>query len=329
MTAERVGEPGPPRDGRWADDLRDGRAAIAAAGDALAGALEAGAFPVLLAADCTIAMATLPVLVAREPDVRLVWLDAHGDFNTPDTTASGFLGGMCLAAACGRWDAGFPGAFDPARVLLGDARDLDPDERDELARAGVALTAPDAMADAVRGERIFLHVDLDVLDPSEMAFSFPAAHGLSLEALRGVLGDARGVGGDRRRRDHVDRARGGRAAGRGARAGDRLAVDDLALPRAGRLRVQAPVVVGDRVGVVGRARRDDAGDRDRGHVEAGRAVLRREQLRERAHARLAEREARHVGHRLGHAAGEEDRAAAGVGHPRAEVGHRRDGAARR
>ena len=45
------------------------------------------------------------------------------------------------------------------------------------------------MAAAVRGERVFLHVDLDVLDPSEMPFSFPAAHGLSLGALRTVLAE--------------------------------------------------------------------------------------------------------------------------------------------
>ena len=49
-----------------------------------------------------------------DPDVRIVWLDAHGDFNTPETSASGYLGGMCLAAACGRWDAGSATAFDPA-----------------------------------------------------------------------------------------------------------------------------------------------------------------------------------------------------------------------
>ena len=39
----------------------------------------------------------------------MLWLDAHGDFNTPTTTTSGFLGGMCLAGVCGEWDPGLPG----------------------------------------------------------------------------------------------------------------------------------------------------------------------------------------------------------------------------
>ena len=51
-------------------------------------------------------MTTLPTVLRHVPEARVVWLDAHGDFNTPATTPSGFLGGMCLAAACGRWDAG-------------------------------------------------------------------------------------------------------------------------------------------------------------------------------------------------------------------------------
>jgi len=187
VPAELIGEPGAAHDGRWADDLRDGRAAIAAAGTAFEAALDAGELPVLLASDCTIAIATLPLLARRDPSARVVWLDAHGDFNTPDTTASGFLGGMCLSAACGRWDAGFDGAFDPERVVLSDGRDLEHGERLELERAGVAIVPPAGVAAAVRGERVLLHLDLDVLDPSEMPFSFPAAHGLSLDALRGVL----------------------------------------------------------------------------------------------------------------------------------------------
>ena len=189
VAAELVGEAGAPREGRWADDLRDAGPAVAAAGAALAAALDAGELPVLLASDCTIALATLPLLARRDPAARVVWFDAHGDFNTPDTTASGFLGGMCLAGACGRWDAGADGAFDPARVVLSDARDLEHGERAELDRAGVVRVPPGGVAAAVRGERVFLHLDLDVLDPSEMPFSFPAAHGLSLDALRAVLAD--------------------------------------------------------------------------------------------------------------------------------------------
>jgi arginase len=193
VEAELVGEPGPPREARWDADLHDGRAAIVAAGAALEAALDGGAMPVLLASDCTIAMATLPALARREPDVRVVWLDAHGDFNTPDTTASGYLGGMSLAAACGRWDGGFGPGMDPRRVVLSDGRDLDAPEREEIARAGLAVVAPADVAAAVRGERVFVHVDFDVLDPSEMPFSFPAPGGLSLGELRALLAELAGA----------------------------------------------------------------------------------------------------------------------------------------
>jgi arginase len=185
----RVGEPGAPRQARWEDDLRDGREAIAAAGAALDASLGAGEFPVLVASDCSIAIGTLGALARREPAARVVWLDAHGDFNTPATTASGYLGGMCLAAACGRWDAGFGPAVDPRRVVLSDGRDLDAGEREEMDRAGLRAVPGAAVAPAVRGERVFIHVDLDVLDPSEMPFSFPAAHGMALVDLRALLAD--------------------------------------------------------------------------------------------------------------------------------------------
>jgi arginase len=187
IEAELVGEPGSPREARWNDDLRDSRGAIAAAGTALDAALYAGDFPILLASDCTICMGALPVLARREPDTRVVWLDAHGDFNTPETTASGFLGGMCLSAACGRWDAGFGAGIDARSVVFSDGRDLDAAEREEMDRAGLAILAPRAVAGAARGERVFLHIDFDVLDPSEMPFSFPAAGGLSLPELASLV----------------------------------------------------------------------------------------------------------------------------------------------
>jgi arginase len=189
IPAAQVGEPEPPRDGRWEDDLRDGRATIEAAGRAVEEALDAADTPVLLASDCTIAMGALPALARRDPSARVVWLDAHGDFNTPSTTESGFLGGMCLAAACDRWDDGIDGALDPRRVVLSDARDLDAAEREELAAAGVAVLPPADVAEAVRGERVFLHLDFDVLDPAELPATFPAPGGLTHDALRGLLAE--------------------------------------------------------------------------------------------------------------------------------------------
>jgi arginase family enzyme len=111
------------------------------------------------------------------PDVRVLWLDAHGDFNTPRTTTSGYLGGMCLAGACGRWDSGFDGRFDPAEVIMVGVRDLDAGERAELDLAGVARVERFAqVADAVDGADVYVHVDLDVLDV-----------GLSLETVQAVV----------------------------------------------------------------------------------------------------------------------------------------------
>jgi arginase len=193
VAPQLVGEPGAPRDARWEEDLHEGRAAIAAAGAALDAAFDAGELPLLVASDCSVAIGTLGALARREPAARVVWLDAHGDFNTPDTTASGYLGGMCLAAACGRWDAGFGPAVDPRRVVLSDGRDLDAAEREEMDRAGLRAVPAAAVAPAVRGERVFIHLDLDVLDPSEMPFSFPAAHGMALGDLRALLADVAAV----------------------------------------------------------------------------------------------------------------------------------------
>jgi hypothetical protein len=87
-------------------------------------------------------MTTLPTVARHAPDAYVLWLDAHGDFNTPGTTTSGFLGGMCLAAACGRWDSGLTeDRLDPAQVILCGARDLDEEESALLEDAGVRTSA--------------------------------------------------------------------------------------------------------------------------------------------------------------------------------------------
>ena len=178
-----VGEPGEPAVRDWSDDLPTARPVLEAAAAALRIAFDAGALPVLTASDCSICIATLPEVVLREPDVHVAWIDAHGDFNTPETTPSGFLGGMCLAAACGRWDAdGWPGTVDPGRVHLLGVRDLDPGEQVEAEAAGLSAEIPD-------GVPLYVHLDTDVLDPSVMAAQFPVPDGWDARRLRAQLAE--------------------------------------------------------------------------------------------------------------------------------------------
>ncbi|MFL5540416.1 MAG: arginase family protein [Longimicrobiaceae bacterium] len=160
-----------------------------------------GAFPLVLAGNCITAAGVLASLPAETTGI--VWLDAHGDLNTPETTRSGFLDGMALSVALGRcWEAmaGAVDAFAPVaeeKVLLLGARDLDPAEREYLKRSRVHHLAPDAvrgdaLADALdalagRMQQVYLHVDLDVHDPSGgAANAFAAPGGLTAGEVRRV-----------------------------------------------------------------------------------------------------------------------------------------------
>ncbi len=187
--ARLVGTPGEPRVAGFAEDLLDSRGCLLEAGGQVEDMLAAGRFPLLTASDCSICVTTFQTVVRHAPDVRVLWLDAHGDFNTPETTPSGFLGGMCLAAACGRWDSGFAPSLEPSRVLMCGVRDLDPGERVLVETAGVGRARPSEVADALRGERVYVHLDMDVLDPDVLPSQFPVAHGLSETGLRTLLGE--------------------------------------------------------------------------------------------------------------------------------------------
>jgi arginase family enzyme len=162
-------EPAAPRD--WHADLESSRPVLAAAARA------ASEPAIITASDCTICIGTFPAVVAREPSVRFLWLDAHGDFNTPDTTPSGFLGGMCLSAACGVWTDGH---VDPARVHMVGVRDLDEDEREVVARAGVRMGVP-------HHGPVYVHLDCDVLDPTVHRAQFAVPGGMGFEGLGALL----------------------------------------------------------------------------------------------------------------------------------------------
>jgi arginase family enzyme len=189
LGARPIGSVGAPRSTPWEDDLREARGCLLEAGGQLDDAFEAGLVPILLAGTCSVAVSTLPVVARHHPDAFVLWLDAHGDFHTPETTVSHFLGGMCLAGACGLWDTGFgPGRVDPAQVVMFGVRDLEGPEQVLLETHGVGrIDRPGALADLLDARKVFVHLDLDVLDPDVMPADFPAAGGLDLDALERLL----------------------------------------------------------------------------------------------------------------------------------------------
>ncbi len=157
-------------------------------------AVAQGAFPLVLAGNCSSSLGTLAGVGA--PAMGVVWFDAHGDFNTPETTRSGFFDGMALAVVTGRcWSelaATVPGfvPVEERRVLLVAVRDLDPAERRLLDASAVARVAREGDLDAAlerlsgAASEVYLHLDLDALDPEEgRANAFAVSGGLSLDQM--------------------------------------------------------------------------------------------------------------------------------------------------
>ena len=153
-----------------------------------------GALPIVLGGNCGV---TLGASAADGGDVGVLWLDAHGDFNTPETTTSGFLDGMGLAALTGRcWrrmTAGIPGfcVVPDVNVILAGARDLDAPEEELLSESEVAVVrGPSIRAAGLaaalvpaldtlreRVSRLHFHLDADVLDAKEARANHYAAEG--------------------------------------------------------------------------------------------------------------------------------------------------------
>jgi arginase len=170
----------------WEADLAASRDLLAAAGARVAGAV----MPVTLATDCSLALGTLPALA---PDVRVLWLDAHADYDTPVTSTLAFLGCMSLAGACGQWESGL-GAIDPARVVHVGARggpgEFDWAGEEELRRGTatvLGVSEAGAAVPALGSAPVYVHLDPDVLDPEVNPIPYGRPGGLAAGALLELL----------------------------------------------------------------------------------------------------------------------------------------------
>lgn len=169
-------------------------------------AVESGSFPLVLAGNCNSCLGTIAGI--NSTMLGVVWFDAHGEFNTPETTRSGFLDGMPLAMATGRcWKAiletisGFVPVKDSHVILIG-ARDLDPEEEKQLQQSEVNVICSEGVTrnnllDQIEAELselqdrvtgIYLHIDMDALAIEEGAANhFGVSGGLKPELIEAVI----------------------------------------------------------------------------------------------------------------------------------------------
>jgi arginase family enzyme len=146
----------------------------------LAVASDLPARPLVLGGCCCSHVGTVEGLAARHGRVAVLWLDAHGDLNTPETSPSGNEWGMPLRMLLDR------GTIAAADVVLWGARNLDPPEQEFIAEAGIG-DDPAALLDRGEIEAVYVALDCDVFDPDELAVFMPEPAGPSLGDVQQLL----------------------------------------------------------------------------------------------------------------------------------------------
>jgi arginase len=181
----------------WSAEIQTGFELMRMLAGAVREARDANRLPVVLAGNCNTAIGTLAGLGTDSTGV--VWFDAHADFNTPETTTSGFLDGTAVAILTGRcWTqlaATVPG-FQPVadeRVCLVGTRDIDSLEGGLLEESSVQVVSPRQLRSTLRQtlssinehvEGAYVHLDLDVLDSGVAAANkFAVSGGLTLDDM--------------------------------------------------------------------------------------------------------------------------------------------------
>jgi arginase len=138
--------------------------------------------PLVLGGCCCAHLGAIERLAAGDDTLAVVWIDAHGDLNTPATSPSGNAWGMPLRMLLDN------GSIESGRVALVGARNLDPGELEFIDRAGIH-TGPDAVEGALEGaDAVYVALDCDSVEPGELEVFMPEPDGLSLAELETLLG---------------------------------------------------------------------------------------------------------------------------------------------
>jgi arginase len=156
---------------------------------------------VVFSGDCTTSFGVVAGLQRAGTDPAIVWFDAHGDVQTLETTTSGYLGGMPLRILAGYRPELIADRLrlrpvPESRILLVDARDLDPPEITYLEQSAIQrCQVADVAAGSLPDGPIYLHVDLDVIDPADLpGLLYPAPGGPRLPEVAAALHRIVGTG---------------------------------------------------------------------------------------------------------------------------------------
>lgn len=192
LTPTVVGTPSAGRQDDWTEALPEARNTLEALHRRVDETFTNADVPLLVTNTCAASLGTLPALAAHRPEAVVLWVDAHGDFNTPQTTDSGYLGGMVLAAACGLWDSGHGAGINPRQVVLVGARDLDKPEEKLLRDCGATILTPTHSDPAtvlkhIAGREVWVHIDWDVLEPGYIPAAYKVPGGLLPRDVRVIL----------------------------------------------------------------------------------------------------------------------------------------------
>ncbi|MFC3389998.1 arginase family protein [Aidingimonas halophila] len=183
-----IGESGPLLHGDWHRQLMNTRPVLRQLGNTLSDTLDHDRFPITVLPRCAAALGTLPVIARHHPDAILLWLDAHGDLNTPRNSESGYLGGMVVSAAAGQWNSGLGTGWSLDNIILAGARALDPCER-QLIDAGAPKHVPpgtdfvERLLAMLGDVACYIHLDCDVLEPGHVPTEYACPGGITLETL--------------------------------------------------------------------------------------------------------------------------------------------------
>lgn len=162
LTPTVIGKPEPALNIDWRPELEAAMPALKAMAAHYEAILDKGLVPLTALSRCAVALATLPVVAKHRPDAKVVWFDSHADLNTPETTLTGYLGGLALAGASGLWDSGLGGFLAPENIILVGARDVDPAEQALIDAGLVRLVPPHAgfvseLREVIAGRLVYVH----------------------------------------------------------------------------------------------------------------------------------------------------------------------------